>query len=204
VLHRNGNHLPVTRRDAVEYFGNFEEPVHSRLNVIALSNLPFSRVILVKMESQSNNVNGIPEGKGAYLLVIRLEAPRLINVGRLGAIKFEAGGYIYTGSALGGLKGRIERHFRREKKFHWHIDYLLEFANIENVVTIETGERLECCLARTLNKHFQQVPGFGSSDCKCRSHLFYGTNINGMAFRAAEVMNLVEKDALTRRNSPLF
>lgn len=133
------------------------------------------------------------EGKGAYLLLISLSTAREIAVGRLGTIHFEPGGYTYAGSALGGLKGRIGHHMKKSKKPYWHIDYLLEFAHIDNVMTVETSERLECAAALMLSKYFEAIPNFGSSDCKCKSHLFYGRDVRKMYVRAVEAMNLLSK-----------
>lgn len=131
------------------------------------------------------------DGKGDYLLLIRLSTAREITVGRLGTINFKPGGYVYVGSALGGLKNRIERHLRKERKFHWHIDYLLEYAHVDNILTIVTDKSLECDLAEFLGRHFDSVPHFGSSDCKCKSHLFYSRNITELRQRAAEAVNLL-------------
>jgi len=33
--------------------------------------------------------------------------------------------------------------------------------------------RGECLLAQALAKDFQSIPGFGSSDCRCKSHLYF-------------------------------
>jgi len=111
---------------------------------------------------------------GTYVLLIDLPRKEEITVGRLGRITFPPGCYAYVGSAMGGLDGRIQRHLRKEgKKTHWHIDYLLWSARIKEVLCIE-GSRRECEIARELSKRFRPVKGFGSSDCKCESHLFYG------------------------------
>lgn len=96
----------------------------------------------------------------------------VISVGRLGETGFRAGAYAYVGSAAGGLRGRLRRHLRAEKRTRWHIDYLLERARIERVLTCY-GDRSECAIARTLAARFEAVPGFGASDCRCRGHLFF-------------------------------
>lgn len=77
---------------------------------------------------------------------------------------------------MNGLKHRISRHLIKVKKLHWHIDYLLNKAKIIKVVTYKTNKKVEC----QLNKNIQSLPGakiivkkFGSSDCKCTSHLTY-------------------------------
>ncbi len=113
---------------------------------------------------------------GIYHLLIHLARDTNIPVGKLGSFRFQAGYYVYTGSALGGLESRIARHRRREKRLHWHIDYLLQHGRIIDVTTHETTERLECQLnERILSLPDSRIPvkGFGSSDCNCASHLVY-------------------------------
>ncbi|MCP3956130.1 MAG: DUF123 domain-containing protein, partial [Desulfobacterales bacterium] len=86
--------------------------------------------------------------------------------------------YVYTGSALGpgGLAARIGRHLKPSKKFHWHIDYLRRFAEVEEIwYTIHLG-KLECRWAKLFQKTRGAriiCPGFGSSDCRCDTHLFH-------------------------------
>jgi len=113
---------------------------------------------------------------GVYHLMIYLSQGVDITIGKLGNFHFFAGYYVYTGSALGGLESRISRHLRQKKLCHWHIDYLLQYACIIQIITYQTRERLEC----HYNKKILALPecklpvlGFGSSDCKCLSHLGY-------------------------------
>lgn len=121
---------------------------------------------------------------GLYTLLIHLPRRRTIQVGRLGEFEFPSGYYVYTGSAMNGLEARISRHLRKEKRLRWHIDYLLQFAEVaqvqvypleslpepEGTCPIECSLHnsvLKCPAARVL------VSGFGSSDCHCLSHLVY-------------------------------
>ena len=113
--------------------------------------------------------------KGIYVLLVKLRDDTNIDVGKLGTIEFSAGFYAYVGSALNGLEGRIERHLRMDKKVHWHIDYLLEVASVEEVIYAETEERVECEMAENL-VNFDIVNRFGSSDCRCKSHLFFSVD----------------------------
>lgn len=55
----------------------------------------------------------------------------------------------------------------------WHIDYLLQKAAIRSIIICETEERFECAIAHELRGKFEAIPRFGSSDCKCPSHLFF-------------------------------
>jgi len=111
---------------------------------------------------------------GSYLLLMELKNTETIPVGKLGKIDFKEGFYIYAGSALNGLDQRIQRHIRKQKKIHWHIDYLLNHAKIVNVFYKQSEAKEECFIAKTLEKELSAIPGFGCSDCTCKSHLFYG------------------------------
>ncbi|MEM5853508.1 MAG: GIY-YIG nuclease family protein [Candidatus Aenigmatarchaeota archaeon] len=117
---------------------------------------------------------------GAYSLFIKLEKDKMIKIGKLGKFVFPKGFYVYTGSALKNLEARIERHFKKRKKKFWHVDYLLqgEDVKIMYVVKVITKLKIECELNRTLSKILKAYPiikKFGSSDCKCESHLLYST-----------------------------
>jgi len=83
---------------------------------------------------------------------------------------------------------RIRRHKRMEKTLHWHIDYLLKEATIFDVRVYPEGCLTEC----GLNKRVFEIkgaqlstPGFGSSDCKCKSHLAYFRELPGIESLAA-------------------
>ncbi len=110
---------------------------------------------------------------GTYQLNIRVDHDLHIRVGRLGMISFPSGDYVYTGSAKGRLQARINRHLRREKSLHWHIDYLLTAPGV-SITSVHTSKDAECVLNQaTLGQCL--VPGFGASDCRhgCGSHLKY-------------------------------
>ena len=112
--------------------------------------------------------------KGSYTLLINLPEHERIRVGGLGTVDFSSGCYAYVGSAMGGFKSRLSRYLRNDKKPHWHIDYLLNNEEVEltSIYTIESGEQLECRIAKRVARHGTPVPRFGCSDCKCASHLF--------------------------------
>ena len=121
------------------------------------------------------------DGKGIYVLILYLPSRRTIRIGRLGEFYFPDGYYAYVGSAMGGLKARISRHLRGNKKSHWHIDYLLQRASVNSIIICETEERVECTIARALSFRLTAIPGFGSTDCRCPSHLFYADRENNLA-----------------------
>ncbi len=113
---------------------------------------------------------------GIYLLEIFLHKPKKIEIGKKGINTFPPGYYYYVGTAQKNLQARIERHLSREKRYHWHIDYLLNEANLQEYFTWPVGPESECELASYLQEELSGeviVPGFGASDCDCESHLFY-------------------------------
>ena len=115
--------------------------------------------------------------KGSYALVLRLDQRREIRVGRLGPLDLPAGYWVYFGSALNSLEGRLRRHLAPDKKLHWHIDYLTTATAAAEVWWAEGSERLECRWTRlALECPGVQAPArkFGSSDCRtCPAHLVY-------------------------------
>ncbi len=116
--------------------------------------------------------------KGVYILLIKNREDRYIQIGKLRNIFFKRGFYVYVGSALNGLEQRINRHLRIDKKLHWHIDYLLRKSEIISVFYKETKSQEECKIANIFQEKLELIPGFGCSDCKCKSHLFYGEHID--------------------------
>lgn len=142
-----------------------------------------------------------PKSSGTYALVIYQPRKQTIRIGSLGEFEFPRGYYLYIGSAMNGLGARIARHLvsnrlasraanekdkaaigqwrERKKKMHWHIDYLLEHANVEQVWTHRGEERFECLWAQAslqLPKAKIIASRFGASDCKCATHLiFFGS-----------------------------
>jgi Uri superfamily endonuclease len=115
-------------------------------------------------------------GTGTYALLLALDKEAAIAVGKLGTFSFPAGYYLYIGSARGGLSHRLRRHLQQEKKLRWHIDYLRQWADVIAVWYSLAEESLECSWAQAAAAMPQaQIPspGFGSSDCRCRSHLIH-------------------------------
>ncbi len=119
--------------------------------------------------------------KGAYCLEMIVSADSEIKIGALGKIHFKKGKYVYVGSAMNSLEKRIGRHLQKNKKKHWHIDYLLANNNVktEKAYFIESPKKIECALANWIAEKGDLVNGFGYSDCKCNSHLF---RVAGVSF----------------------
>jgi Uri superfamily endonuclease len=123
-------------------------------------------------------INEIPTTKGTYLLFLRLDISKTIQVGKLGKLDFSSGYYCYVGSAMGpgGVRARIKRHLRIDKKMHWHIDHLRDRTTIEKIIYSINDNPQECVWSRLLQKHSKFSPAihkFGASDCRCATHLFY-------------------------------
>jgi sugar fermentation stimulation protein A len=113
------------------------------------------------------------QDRGNYLLILEIAHSRNVDVGALGKILFQKGYYVYTGSARVNLTKRIERHLRRRKQFHWHIDYLRDRAESCKALPVRSSSDLEHDMAIALGKLADwTVPRFGSSDCRCPTHLF--------------------------------
>ena len=126
--------------------------------------------------------------KGTYILEIYLEKDSQISIGALKTVPFKNGYYYYIGSAMGEagsstLLNRVKRHIKdpENKKVHWHIDYLLEDENaiLIRLFLIPSAQKLECIIAHEfLESSDGYIKDFGSSDCKCKSHLVYCENYN--------------------------
>lgn len=110
---------------------------------------------------------------GSYILILNILRDSVISVGSLGRVSFPCGYYLYVGSAKTNLTKRIERHLRKRKNFFWHIDYLREHAYRCVPVAIRSQSPLEHEVAMAVSRIADwSVPGFGSSDCSCETHLF--------------------------------
>jgi Uri superfamily endonuclease len=106
---------------------------------------------------------------GSYALFFEIEKPVVTRLGT-----FE-GRYCYVGSAFGpgGLVARVSRHLRSVKPLQWHIDDLTTSPSFRPKSIFASGRRAECDLAGVLAGVFTGHPGFGSSDCRCPTHLFH-------------------------------
>jgi len=104
--------------------------------------------------------------------------PGSVKDRKYGKHKFSPGFYLYVGRAMRNLGARIRRHQMDKKAIHWHIDRLLRKADGMMAFMYENYDaKNECRIAGEFMKKYDCVDGFGSSDCKCRSHLFYVSGI---------------------------
>ncbi len=110
---------------------------------------------------------------GAYLLILKVKAQNLV-IGALGELDFKSGYYVYVGSAMNGLKARLDRHRSKHKRMHWHIDYLLDKAELVEILSFPDKLKRECEFSRKVSETADsEVKDFGCSDCSCNSHLYY-------------------------------
>lgn len=117
---------------------------------------------------------GLPADRGAYLLVLRLRRPRRIVVGALGRRRFEAGWYLYAGSARGpgGLAARVGRHLRGGARVRWHVDHLRRAMEAPGAWVRAGGDSCVAIAAIRDAGAGSAVPGIGASDCPgCDTHL---------------------------------
>ena len=117
----------------------------------------------------------LPAVSGAYILLIDLDRPLALDIPTLAPATLPPGRYAYCGSARGpgGIRARVRRHLKPDKKPHWHIDRLTGPGRIVSASGYPDGH--ECTLFTRLLSHPDvtvPVPGFGSTDCRhCPSHL---------------------------------
>jgi Uri superfamily endonuclease len=114
--------------------------------------------------------------KGIYCLIIYLRKGENIKTGKLGEFFFRKGYYIYTGSSQNCLQKRLARHLAQEKKMHWHIDYLLKYGIIKEIMVIDSSKADECNLSNEvslLSDAKVAANRFGASDCNCKTHLYF-------------------------------
>lgn len=112
---------------------------------------------------------------GVYILYFYLAQKKTITIGKLGTFDFIPAIYAYCGSAQRNLAQRLHRHENKNKKLHWHIDYFsLHAQYLFALVFPQIAKEGECLLTRQMLKNpraSSPIKGFGSSDCKCESHL---------------------------------
>jgi Uri superfamily endonuclease len=115
---------------------------------------------------------------GTYALILSCSTKIHIQIGSLRTMCLQPGYYVYLGSALGhgGLRARIAHHRKLSPKPHWHIDYLRAHTQIHGIWFSYDARRREHQWARamlTMRGARVPLPGFGASDCNCRSHLYF-------------------------------
>lgn len=125
-----------------------------------------------------------------YLLTVRLPRAAIWQHGDAQTV-LRPGWYVYAGSAMGGLAGRLGRHLRTSSVRHWHLDHLLGAGRVVDVQTLPGRDpAAECRLATTVRSWHgaESVAGFGAGDCHCGSHLCRFARRPTASVRAAAVL----------------
>lgn len=115
---------------------------------------------------------------GNYILLLHLPNDARLTIGKLGTFVFPSGWYAYVGSAFGagGLVGRLKHHLQPVDKPHWHIDYLRQAAQLQEIWLSPSETRREqewVDLMLVIPGAMILVEGFGASDSAQESHLIY-------------------------------
>jgi Uri superfamily endonuclease len=140
---------------------------------------------------------------GTYVLILRLDAPCTLVVGKLGLCAMPRGWYAYVGSAQGpgGLAARLRRHVIGSERLHWHIDYLRQHAEPVGVWAVEGAAPLEHDWAQALLSMPEAsvvVARFGASDCQCTTHLVHFPGLPGAAQFQARIARRMPHGAALR------
>lgn len=157
--------MPVRGIGALSRHWHYASDVGQRLKA--------TKIRSVKRDPPRFSMDPIGEIAGVYLLLIRLRKRRWVQIGATGYRFFLRGSYGYVGSARKGMRSRLNRHLKNAKRLHWHIDYLLQYGEVEAIVYGQCPSNRECMLANELRRTFKFLPGFGCTDCRCPSHLFF-------------------------------
>ncbi len=122
----------------------------------------------------------IKSNSGIYILEIIVPKIFSLDIVKFKNINLDEGYYYYVGSAQRNLIQRINRHLRKDKIIHWHIDHLTtpEYNQIKTILVFEDRiKEFECRLVSDLESVYNlshPLKGFGNSDCNsCKSHLLY-------------------------------
>lgn len=118
----------------------------------------------------------IQSDPGTYVLWLQATDAPSVAIGALGTLDLHPGPYLYIGSALGpgGVRARVRRHARTDKRRHWHIDHLRAVTTFRGAWVAYDDARHECAWAQHLQAHPDgclPLPGFGASDCSCAAHM---------------------------------
>ncbi len=124
--------------------------------------------------------NRIEVNRGVYILEIFVEYDFKLVAKTFGKVVLPKGYYYYVGSAQKNLRSRIQRHLKKEKTIHWHIDLITtaDETRISKICVLPFAPKsVECeTVQKMLRFKFARnsIPHFGNSDCNiCLTHLLY-------------------------------
>lgn len=139
---------------------------------------------------------------GTYIVVLKSEQAKTIQIGKLAQLNIQKGYYVYIGSAMGpgGVTARLKHHRKVSTRPHWHLDYLRAETAFYNAYALHSPERKECGWAAVMAKTeavSEPMKGFGSSDCKCNTHLFYFSSSVKMASAIRQIPEIQKINVAT-------
>ncbi|WP_298703475.1 DNA/RNA nuclease SfsA [uncultured Veillonella sp.] len=141
------------------------------------------------------------QDRGDYFVVLELPEDIELEIGSKGLMHFQKGYYTYVGSAKANLTKRLERHKRKRKNLHWHLDYFRSHCDVVAALPVRSSADLECEMSAAMKGIAQwEIKGFGCSDCDCSSHL-YGTTFNPI--HNEDFMQVVEDFRMNRLDSTM-
>jgi len=139
---------------------------------------------IILAHSSKGSMDVLPVEAGTYAVILTLESPQTVTIGRLGSYALAGGDYLYAGSAHGpgGLRARLGRHLQGSDRTRWHIDYVRKIARVHawGYLVSSSATALECQWSQWLANvpgTNVPIPRFGASDCRsgCRAHLLHFT-----------------------------
>ena len=141
---------------------------------------------------------------GTYALVLHAAAGESLQIGRLGRLDLQPGFYVYVGSALGpgGVRARLRHHLTRAARPHWHIDYLRPATRLVEIWYSHDEAIREHTWAegiRRMRSASTPLPGFGSSDCHCPSHLSFHPERPSRGSLSRALHRALPRNAVLRR-----
>ena len=115
---------------------------------------------------------------GTYAFVMACSSDQRVEIGKLGGLRTRPGFYVYVGSAFGpgGLRARIAHHLKISARPRWHIDYLRPSMDPSEIwFTYDSRHREHQWAGVLASISGAAIPlsGFGASDCRCKSHLYF-------------------------------
>ena len=143
---------------------------------------------------------------GYYILVLEVPKRLVVNTKANRRFILDPGFYIYIGSARGsgGLIARVNRHFRRNKKLFWHIDYLTTRRSVRIVAVytlvdmVDPQRDYESLLSVKLSRLLEPVEGFGTSDKpRDKAHLYH---CGGRLNECLLILDKILDETLSSRN----
>ena len=155
-----------------------------------------------------SKMNSAEPTSGTYALVLQATAGESMQIGRLGKLELRPGFYVYVGSAFGpgGVRARLRHHLKQAARPHWHIDYLRPTTRLVEIWYSHDEAVHEHAWAagiRRMRSASTPLPGFGSSDCRCPSHLsFHARRPSTRSLRRALRRSLPRNAVLHRITAP--